>query len=97
MLKYTQHYKKEFLKMAKKKTLTASYDSLSLLIRVVLQVIFGVIVGGIYRIVRYTESKNIITLVVGLICTFTGIGNLVAWIVDLVTLIMNGKYTIFVD
>ena len=83
--------------MAKKKTLTASYDSLSLLIRVVLQVIFGVIVGGIYRIVRYTESKNIITLVVGLICTFTGIGNLVAWIVDLVTLIMNGKYTIFVD
>ena len=83
--------------MAKKKTLTASYDSLSLLIRVVLQVIFGVIVGGIYRIVRYTESKNIITLVVGLICTFTGIGNLIAWIVDLVTLIMNGKYTIFVD
>ena len=83
--------------MAKKKTLTASYVSLSLLIRVVLQVIFGVIVGGIYRIVRYTESKNIITLVVGLICTFTGIGNLVAWIVDLVTLIMNGKYTIFVD
>ena len=83
--------------MAKKKTLTASYDSLSLLIRVVLQVIFGVIVGGIYRIVRFTETQNITTLVVGIICTFTGIGNVIAWIVDLVTLIMNGKYTVFVD
>ena len=83
--------------MAKKSSLTASYDSLSLLVRVLLQVIFGVIVGGIYRIVRYTESKNIITLVVGLVCTFTGIGNVIAWIVDLVTLIINGKYTVFVD
>lgn len=83
--------------MAKKSSLTASYDSLSLLVRVILQVVLGVIVGGIYRIVRYTETKNIVTLVVGLICTFTGIGNLIAWIVDLVTLILNGKYTVLVD
>lgn len=83
--------------MAKKKTLTASYDSISLIIRVILQVIFGAVVGGIYRIVRYTESKNIVTLIVGLICTFTGIGNVIAWIVDLVTLIINGKYTVLVD
>ena len=88
---------KGVLKMAKKKTLTASYDSISLIIRVILQVIFGAVVGGIYRIVRYTESKNIVTLIVGLICTFTGIGNVIAWIVDLVTLIINGKYTVLVD
>ena len=83
--------------MAKKSSLTASYDSLPLLLRVVLQLILGVVVGGIYRIVRFTEKGNVLTLVVGLIVTFTGIGNLIAWIVDLVTLIISGKYTVFVD
>ena len=83
--------------MAKKSSLTASYDSLPLLLRVVLQLILGVVVGGIYRIVRFVEKGNVLTLVVGLIVTFTGIGNLIAWIVDLVTLIISGKYTVFVD
>ena len=83
--------------MAKKKTLTRQYDELPLFLRVILQLVFGVVVGGIYRLVRYVESRNILTLVVGIICTFTGIGNLIAWIIDLVTLIINGKYTVFVD
>ena len=83
--------------MANKNSLTASYNELPLLLRIIIQVIGGVIVGGIYRIVRYFETKNIVTLVVGILCTFTGIGNLIAWIVDLVTLIISGKYTVFVD
>ena len=83
--------------MANKDSITATYDSLSLLLRIIIQVIGGVIVGGIYRIVRYFETKNVVTLLVGILCTFTGIGNLIAWVVDLVTLIMNGKYTVFVD
>ena len=83
--------------MAKKDSLTKTYDSLSLLLRVIIQVIGGVVVGGIYRIVRFTETKNIVTLVVGLLCTFTGVGNIIAWIIDLVTLILDGKYTVFVD
>ena len=83
--------------MANKNSLTASYNELPLLLRIILQVIGGVIVGGIYRIVRYFETRNIVTLVVGILCTFTGIGNLIAWVVDLVTLIMNEKYTVFVD
>ena len=83
--------------MAKKSSLTASYDSLPLILRIITQVIGGVVVGGIYRIVRYLETKNIVTLVVGLLVTFTLLGNVIAWIVDLVTLLMNGKYTVFVD
>lgn len=83
--------------MANKDSLTKTYDSLSLLLRVIIQVIGGVVVGGIYRIVRFTETKNIVTLVVGLLCTFTGVGNVIAWIIDLVTLILDGKYTVFVD
>ena len=83
--------------MAKKKTLTKQYDELPLILRVILQIIGGVIVGGIYRLVRYFETKNLTTFIVGIICTFTGVGNLIAWVVDLVTLIINGKYTVFVD
>ncbi len=83
--------------MAKKNSLTASYDSLPLILRIIIQIIGGVVVGGIYRIVKYFESKNIVTLVVGLVTTFTGFGNIIAWVVDLVTLIINGKYTAFVD
>lgn len=79
------------------KNLTKQYDALPLILRVIIQIIGGVIVGGIYRIVRFFETNNIVTLIVGLVCTFTGIGNLIAWIIDLVTLIMNGKYTVFVD
>lgn len=83
--------------MAKKSSLTASYDSLPLILRIIIQVIGGVVVGGIYRIVRYLETKNIVTLVVGLLVTFTFIGNVIAWIIDLITLILHGKYTVFVD
>ena len=83
--------------MAQNNSLTAQYDALPLILRIIIQVIGGVVVGGIYRIVRYLETKNIVTLVVGLVVTFTGIGNLIAWVVDLVTLIMNGKYTVLVD
>lgn len=80
-----------------KKSLTASYDALPLLLRIIIQIVGGVVVGGIWRIVRYCETENVVTLVVGLLVTFTVVGNLVAWMVDLVTLIMNGRYTLFVD
>ena len=97
MLKYKYNTIKGDSVMANKDSLTKTYDSLSLLLRVIIQVIGGVVVGGIYRIVRFTETKNIVTLVVGLLCTFTGVGNVIAWIIDLVTLILDGKYTVFVD
>ena len=83
--------------MAKKNSLTQAYDDLPLIARIIIQVIAGAIVGGIYRIVRYTETNNIVTLVVGILACVTGIGNFVFWVVDIITLILNGKYTIFVD
>lgn len=83
--------------MAKKSSLTKSYDALPLILRIIIQLFLGAVVGGIYRIVRYLEKKNVVTLVVGILATFTGIGNAIAWVVDLVTLVLNGKYTVFVD
>ncbi len=78
-------------------SLTSSYDSLPLILRIIIQLIGGSIVGGIYRIVKFLETRKVATLVVGLLTTFTGIGNVIAWIVDLITLIISGKYTVFAD
>ena len=79
------------------KSITASYDSLPLIVRLLIQIIAGAVVGGIYRIVKFLETRNVATLVVGLLVLFTGIGNLIAWVVDLITLIFKGNYTIFAD
>ena len=79
------------------KSYTAQYDALPFVIRVIIQLMFGAIVGGIYRIVRYFEGRNTTTLAVGLLVTFTGVGNVIAWVVDLVTLVMDGRYTVLVD
>ncbi len=83
--------------MAKKNSLTASYDSLPLIIRVLIQIFAGVVAGGVYRIVRYFETKNLVTLLVGVLVTFTGVGNVISWIIDLYTLIRDKKYSLFVD
>ena len=78
-------------------SLTASYEALPKIVKVLLQLFLGAVVGGIYRIIRFVETKNVVTLVVGLLVLFTGIGNLIAWIVDLVTEITSNKITVFAD
>jgi hypothetical protein len=78
-------------------SLTASYEALPKIVKVLLQLFLGAVVGGIYRIIRFLETKNVVTLVVGLLVLFTGIGNLIAWIVDLVTEITSNKITVFAD
>ena len=85
--------------MAKKKSgsITEAYEALPKLLKLIIQLVFGVIVGGIYRIIRYVENKNLATLVVGLLVTFTGIGNLIIWVVDFVTQLLINRITVFAD
>ena len=80
-----------------KSSITASYDSLPLLLRIIIQIIGGSVVGGVYRIVKFVENHNFATLIVGILATFTGIGNAIAWVIDLITLIVYGKYTVYAD
>ena len=83
--------------MAKKsKSLTAQYDALPFIARLLIQIFLGFIASGVYRIVRYLERGNTTTLIVGIIALIPG-PDVIAWIVDLVTLIVNGKPTVFVD
>ena len=76
---------------------TAQYEALPQIAKIILQIFFGYLIGGIYRILRYIETKNVVTLVVGIVCLVTGIGNFAAWIVDLITEITQNKITVLAD
>ncbi|MBO5355937.1 MAG: hypothetical protein J6B09_07725 [Clostridia bacterium] len=78
-------------------SITATYESLPKIVKILLQLILGGIIGGIYRIVRFVETKNTVTLVAGLLCTFTGVGNFIAWVVDLITEITSNQITVLAD
>ena len=78
-------------------SLTKTYEELPKIAKILIQIFLGAIVGGIYRIVKYFETKNVVTLVVGLLVTFTGIGNAIAWVVDLVTEILHNRITVLAD
>lgn len=77
--------------------MTQTYESLPKWVKVLLQIFLGAVIGGIYRIVRFVETKNVVTLVVGILVLVTGIGNAIAWVVDLVTEILFNKITILAD
>lgn len=83
--------------MAKKKTITGAYESLPKLAKILLQIFFGYLIGGVYRIVRFLEKGNLLTLIAGILALVTGVGNAVAWIVDLVTEILSDKITFLAD
>lgn len=83
--------------MSNSTSITETYESLPQLAKIVLQLFFGVVIGGIYRILRYVETRNIVTLVVGIVGLVTFVGNIVIWIVDLVTEAVSNRITFFAD
>lgn len=78
-------------------SLTASYDNLPKIAKVLIQIFLGYIVSGLYRVIKFTETKNTVTLVVGLVGLVTGIGNFIVWIIDLFTTITENKITVLAD
>ncbi len=77
-------------------SITATYESLPKIAKVIIQIFLGAIVGGIYRILRYLETKNTTTLVAGIVALIPG-PDVVAWIVDLVTEIQHNRITFLAD
>ena len=77
--------------------ITETYENLPKIVKILLQIFLGGAIGGIYRIIRFLETKNIVTLVVGILCLVTGVGNFAAWIVDLVTEITKNRITVLAD
>ena len=77
--------------------ITEPYAALPKIAKILLQVFLGGLIGGLYRILRYLETKNIVTLVVGILCLVTGVGNFIAWVVDLITEITQNKISVLAD
>ena len=83
--------------MAENEKLTETYEALPKIAKILLQLFLGWLIGGVYRIIRYTETKNTVTLVVGLLVLFTGIGNFLAWIADMFTELTANRITVLAD
>jgi hypothetical protein len=77
-------------------SLTASYESLPKIAKILLQIFLGAFIGGIFRILRYLETKNTTTLVVGILALIPPI-DFVFWIVDLVTEITDNRIKFFAE
>lgn len=69
------------------------FEDLPLWAKVVLLVVAGTLISPVYRILRYLETKNTTTLIVGIVCLVTGCGNAVLAIVDIITEITKGRIT----
>ena len=77
-------------------SLTKQYEALPKIAKILIQLILGAIVGGIYRILRFVETNNTRSLIFGILALIPPI-SFVAWICDLVTEITSDKITLFVD
>ena len=76
-------------------SIISQFEALPKLVKILILVVFGVVVSGVYRILRYLETKNLVTLVVGVLC-FTGVGFIIG-IIDAVTEIIDNRITLFAD
>ena len=82
--------------MAKKKTITGAYEALPKLAKILIQIFLGAVVGGIYRILRFLETKNVVTLVAGILALIPPI-SVVFWVLDLITEITNNKISVLAE
>ena len=82
--------------MANNNSITAAYEALPKLAKVIIQLFLGAFVGGIYRILRFLETKNTVTLIAGIACLIPPV-EFIAWVVDLVTEITQNKITVLAD
>ena len=79
------------------KPITEMYEELPQIAKILLQLFLGAVVGGLYRVLRYLETKNTTTLVVGIISLFTGGVFGILWVIDLVTEITKNRITVLAD
>lgn len=77
--------------------ITAKFESLPMWAKVVLLLVLGTLISPIYRILRYFETKNMKTLVAGILMLVIPCVGAVLGIVDVVTEITRGKITVLAD
>ena len=78
------------------KSFTATYEALPKIAKIIIQAVLGAIVGGIYRILRYLETKNTTTLIAGILALIPPV-SFVFWVLDLVTEVTQNKIAFFAE
>ncbi len=75
----------------------AWFENLSKIVRIILFIpIWGWIFSALNRIFKYVDSKNVVTLVVGILCIIPIVGFVLS-IIDLVTTITSDKITVLYE
>lgn len=77
--------------------ITEMFENLPLWAKILLLVVAGTLISPIYRILRYLETKNTITLIVGILCLVTVWGNAILAIIDIITEVTKGRITVLAD
>jgi hypothetical protein len=77
--------------------ITEMFENLPLWAKILLLVVAGTLISPVYRILRYLETKNTTTLIVGIVCLVTGCGNAILAIIDIITEVTKGRITVLAD
>ena len=82
--------------MSENQSTTKFYDDLPKVVRIILQIVLYGLVNGIYRILRYVDTKTTSTLVCGILCFLPFVGFVIA-IIDLISVIKEDKITFYAN
>lgn len=69
-----------------------AFDSLPSIVKILLTIFFDFVTGGLYRLMKGLDKKDVVKIVAGIIWFFTG-GCIIGWIIDIFCIIVKGKYT----
>ncbi len=83
--------------MAENQSIIAQFNALDKIVKVLILFFVGWLVSPVYRILRYTETKNNTTLIIGILAFVTGAFFGILAIIDIVTVITDNKISVLVD
>ncbi len=80
--------------LQEKRTITESFNGLPLWQKILFELVFGWLMASVYRVTRFFESRNLSTLMFGLLCIplFPFV-----WLIDFLGICVYGKITFLAD
>lgn len=70
------------------------FDNLPRIVKLILQFFFGGIISGVYRIVKGVVEGKVVVIIVGVLALFTGVGNIIFWVIDFITLLLHDDISV---
>ena len=73
-------------------SITEQYEALPQIAKILIQLFAGNIISALYRFLRYSETKQQYTLLVGILALLPGISRVI-WIIDIATEVTSNRIT----